>query len=100
MSGPADFLAELDPEVVASYLMMKKLEDGRVVGIHRLFYHWTMHVDIHAVGYEDSFCYETLGGVLRAFTEWNGDGEPTGWHRNPKTGRRRDPATGREWVQP
>lgn len=46
--------------------------------------------------YDDRWCYETYGEAMQALKEWDGQGEPQGWHRHPFTGRRRqkgDPAT-------
>lgn len=74
------------------------LPDGRVCGVHRLLYHWTLLVDLNPIGYEDRYCYETEAGALSALLEWAGDGEPKGWHRHPTSGRRRDPVRGKEWV--
>jgi hypothetical protein len=81
-------------------VVLGQLPDGRICGVLRLLYHWTMHVDLNEIGYEDRYCYNDLAGALTAFAGWNGEGEPMGWHRHPTTGRRRDPATGEEWVAP
>lgn len=42
------------------------------------------------LGYEDRWCYHDLEAAKKAFDEWDGIGEPDGWHRHPKTGRRRE----------
>lgn len=39
--------------------------------------------------YIDRWCYEAFDVALEAFNQWNGIGEPDGWHRHPSTGRRR-----------
>lgn len=39
-------------------------------------------------GYKDRWCYEK-GKAEIALEEWDGVGEPKGWHRHPSTGRRR-----------
>ena len=99
--GHPDVLDALEPGEVVSgshYFAMKTLPDGRRCGVVRLIYHFTMHVDINEIGYEDRYCYRTLDGALRALADWDGEGDPEGWHRNPKTGRRRD-AEGNEWVE-
>lgn len=41
-------------------------------------------------GFDDMWSYHTYADALKALNDWNGLGEPEGWHRNPKTGRRRD----------
>lgn len=48
--------------------------------------------------YEDRWCYSP-GHAAAALDAWNGDGEPTGWHRHPDTGRR-VAADGAEYVMP
>lgn len=88
----------LPQEVQDFYAATRTLPDGRVCGVHRLLYHWTLHVDVHEFGYEDRYCYPTMAGAVLAMADWDGAGDPVGWNRHPKSGRRRDPATGREWV--
>jgi len=81
------------------YTDLRALPDGRIIGVHRLLYHWTLLIDMDAVGYEDRYCFATYDMAKRAFDSWNGEGDPgTEWHRHPKTGRRRE--GGREWVAP
>lgn len=51
-------------------------------------------------GYDDRWCYSSAPKAMLALEAWNGEGEPTGWHRHPDSGRRRtdgDPATERVW---
>lgn len=42
---------------------------------------------------QDNWCYETKRQAKDALDQWDGQGEPTGWFRDPHTGRRvsRDP---------
>lgn len=83
------------------YEQIKELPDGRLIGINRLLFHWTMHVDIHPWGYEDRYCYQTLAGAIEAMEQWDGSGDPVGWHRHPGTGRRRpDGDASREYIDP
>ena len=42
-----------------------------------------------STGYDEAFCYDTVGEAVIALLQWNGVGEPDGWFRNPGTGRRR-----------
>ncbi len=88
----------LPEEVKNQYIDLRQLPDGRYIGTLRLLFHWTMHVDIDPIGYADRYCFATYELAKKAFDEWSGDGDPDYWHRHPKTGRRRDPETGREWV--
>jgi hypothetical protein len=53
--------------------------------------------DIDAWGYNDRWCYHSHLAAAQALEGWDGDGEPEGWHRHPKTGRRRD-EDGNEWI--
>jgi hypothetical protein len=40
-------------------------------------------------GYSDRWCYHTVGVATVFINLWDGEGEPIGWHRHPKSGRRR-----------
>jgi hypothetical protein len=90
--------AELNDFLLAEYADVRDLPNGRNLAYKRLMFHWALYVDLDEVGYGDRYCYATLDGVRHAFLTWNGDGDPEGWHRHPKTGRRRDLATGKEWI--
>ncbi len=50
--------------------------------------------------YEDRWCYHGRDAAMAALDAWNGAGEPTGWHRHPMSGRRRDVEAGTEWIAP
>jgi hypothetical protein len=53
------------------------------------------------MGYDDRWCFSSLAKAQAALDAWDGAGEPQGWHRHPRTGRRRiegGPAT--EYVDP
>lgn len=93
-----EFFVWLTSEDGGSCVEVKDLGDGIYAAIRRLMYHWTMIVgmvgDIN--GYEDRWCYATRELAEKGIREWDGNGEPSGWHRNPRTGRRRtngDPKT-------
>jgi len=46
--------------------------------------------DMHdRAGFKDRWCYHSYDAAKKALDEWDGVGEPKGWHRNPRTGRRR-----------
>jgi hypothetical protein len=93
-------LDELPKSITEHYVVMKTLPDGRICGVLRLLYHWTLHVDIDPICYRERYCYETFEGAAKALEEWDGTGDPEGWHRHPESGRRRDPKTGKEWFAP
>ncbi len=42
--------------------------------------------------YENRWCYHTEEKAASALAAWDGQNEPTGWHRHPDTGRRYDEA--------
>lgn len=89
---------DLPDEICTSYVCLRNLPDGRLCGVHRLLFHWTMHVDIDLCGYADRYCYQTEQGAISALKDWDGIGDPEGWHRHVSTGRRRNLETGAEWV--
>ncbi len=85
---------ELSDEVKSYYTKMKTLADGRICGVHRLIYHWTMQVGISEFGYEERYCFATQEMAETAMDAWDGTGDPILWHRHPETGRRRNVVTG------
>jgi hypothetical protein len=42
-----------------------------------------------STGYYDRWCFSPRAKADVAFDEWEGEGEPKGWHRHPMSGRRR-----------
>lgn len=40
------------------------------------------------INLENRWCYRSHDKALQALEHWDGDGEPTGWHRHPASGRR------------
>lgn len=94
-----DEVEPLQPRIIEHYVMLKYLPKKGWCGVHQLMYHWTMHIDIHNFGYEDKYCYETQSLAEGALCQWDGEGDPLGWHRHLKTGRRRNLKTGEEWIQ-
>lgn len=91
---------QLDQDDRATYMRFWRLPDGRLCGLQRLLFHYTVHVDIFAFGYSDRYCFITAELALDAMSRWDGTGDPDNWHRHPTTGRRRpdaDPA--REHIE-
>lgn len=99
-----DAVLKLNPDATPADI--KPLEDGTYVMVRRLMFHWMMvrgGAD-DLVGYFDRWCYATeelARAALDAFpVQPSADYEPSGWHRHPRTMRRRpdgDPA--REYVE-
>jgi hypothetical protein len=85
-----------------TYSCMKTLPDGEVAWCARMMFTTAILYGWRSYGHVDRWCYETLADARRALMEWSGEPgtEPEGWHRHPGSGRRRDHATGKEWVQP
>lgn len=63
--------------------------DGNLCGLHKLLFHWTVHVDLDWSGYKHRYCYRTDAAAIAAMDEWSGalGTEPDGWHKHPDTGR-------------
>lgn len=82
------------------YRDCRPLGDGRWVAIQPLlFTHAIIIGKMHdRVGIEDRWCYHTFKSARAALDEWNGQGEPEGWHRHPLSGRRR--VYGEEYIAP
>lgn len=91
-------MIDLPEDIQKEYYYLQVLSDGRICGIHRLMYHWTLHVDIDDIGYADRYCYPTYESALVGLIDWDGVGDPKGWHRHVGTGRRRNLQTGEEWI--
>ena len=97
-------LADLWDERVECW-QVAELPNGWVVQVMPMLY--TAALVVARPGglvYEDRWCYHTVPAAVAAARAWPGPypgSEPTGWHRHPSTGRRRnggDPTT--EYVQP
>ena len=99
----SDFIEWLKTEDGGRCTEIKIIGGGLLyVAAKPLMFHWTMIVGQigDTFSFEDRFCYANQELAEKAVREWDGTGEPTGWHRNPKTGRRRvngDPKT--EYIE-
>lgn len=66
--------------------------NGHDACITRLGFNYAILSDLAEWGYGDRWCFDGLWLAMEAMAEWigrDGEGEPTGWHRHPDTGRRR-----------
>ena len=82
------------------YTCYTRFENGRDAAITKYMFTYAIISDLAEWGFGGRWCYSTHLGALNALMEWDGEGEPTGWHRDPSTGRRRpdgDPL--REYVE-
>lgn len=86
----ATFLHHLEAE--CGLLEARDLGDGRYSAILPLLF--THAIIVGRIGdrstYDDRWCYRDRESAEKAHLEWDGIGEPEGWHRHPLTGRRRD----------
>lgn len=69
----------------------KDFGEGVYGAVKSLLFHYTLIVGWigEKDSYFDQFCYAKCSEALKGLREWDGRGDPRGWHRNPKTGRRR-----------
>ncbi|WP_139339112.1 hypothetical protein [Marinobacter lutaoensis] len=65
-------------------------ENGRTAGVKPFLFTWAIIADFTPSGYKERWCYHSLTDALAALNDWDGNGEPDGWHRHVNTGRRRD----------
>lgn len=74
------------------YVAFKNMPDGSQAALIPLLYTVALVHGLTPHGYEDRWCYSSMEKALKAMEQWDGEGEPTGWHRHPSTGRRVDEA--------
>ncbi|RBB38893.1 hypothetical protein DPV79_16055 [Burkholderia reimsis] len=58
--------------------------------ICRLMFTFAIIADMTPYAYGERWCYHSYADAKAALDAWDGEGEPTGWHRHPDTGRRRE----------
>lgn len=77
------------------------LPDGREWLIYPMIFTFRLVVgDPGAPVYDDCWCYHSIIDAMKGVAEWDGTGEPQGWHRHPASGRRRpDGDAEHEYVQ-
>jgi len=95
----AQQLVDLSDEDAKAYVRFWHHDQRGVCALHRLLYHWTVHVGIDCVGYRERYCYDSPRVAIAAFDLWDGEGDPIGWHRHPTTGRRIN-ENGEMYVEP
>jgi len=108
--------AQLEPEALESefhqwlagqnYLMVMPAKEGRWAALHPFAFTWAIieGKDGDRCGYSDRWCYATFDKAVDGLNEWllrEFEGEPSGWHRHPSTGRRRpDGDASQEYLNP
>lgn len=85
-----------------TYYLLKAFPNGECAWLARLMFTWAILYGWRDHGHLNRWCYGSMVEAKGALDDWDGaEGtEPQGWHRHPYSGRRRDLATGKEWVQP
>lgn len=66
---------------------------ARYVAVVPYLFTWGVIVgryDTALICFDDRWCYHSVGAAVAAAHAWDGQGEPEGWHRHPRTGRRRE----------
>lgn len=91
MSYQTDFSEWLKSEDGGCCVEDKAIGDGLYAAIKPLMFHWVLITGKigDREGYIDRWCYENRQKAEAALHAWDGTGEPVGWHRHPKTSRRR-----------
>lgn len=77
----------------SGYTHYTQFANGRDACVTRMIFTYAILSDLTEYGHGDRWCYHTLGAALLGLGRWmeaDGEGEPSGWHRHPTTGRRRD----------
>jgi len=72
----------IDSQIVAleaiGYEAVRRLPDGRLAGVSRLLFTFSLHVGLAEEDYEGRYCYERMADALEACAAWDGRGDPPG----------------------
>jgi len=79
-------------EIEKDLLQITTFPNGRKAGLMRFMFTWAIVADFNLAGYDERWCYKEFSTAAGALKDWDGEGEPEGWHRHPLSGRRRDEA--------
>lgn len=86
------------------WLHRRELPDGRIVHLQAMIsgnLRVSLTLDASDCWFDKVYCYHDHHAAWRAALGWNGEGDPEGWYRDPKTGRRRpDNTPESEYVAP
>jgi hypothetical protein len=89
---------------VMGYVAWRQFETGEWAAVMPMtFGKGRICFDLSPSGYEDMWCFESLGAAVDALQAWDlaHDTEPSGWFRHPLSGRRRPNGNaGEEFVMP
>jgi hypothetical protein len=75
-----------------NYTDLKRLNERFIGGLMKfMFTTAIIKIEVNNFHcYEDRWCYHSEQDARLALQNWDGTGEPTGWHRHPASGRRRE----------
>jgi len=60
------------------YTSLRKLTDGRLIGLLQFNFTWGLVVGLNEAGYDFRYCYEHLQDAARDVEIWSGTGDPAG----------------------
>jgi hypothetical protein len=99
----AERIARILASGCGTYRQLTELPDGRLACVCRFLYTDAILVGLNEYGYKDRWCYAHGYAAEDSLEEWaanfDNQPEPQGWHRNPKSGRRRR-EDGTEYFMP
>jgi hypothetical protein len=72
------------------YYNLKTFADGEQAVLFKFLFTIGIIYGLTPESYENRWCYANEAAAKKALDEWDGTGEPVGWHRHPDTGRRID----------
>jgi len=79
-----------DDTYYESCLAAKSLTDGTKREVHLLRMIFNLRLSCtsepHGFYYEEQYCYQNFDAAWKAFEEWDGVTEPSGWSKNLQTG--------------
>jgi hypothetical protein len=70
------------------YMDLSMRGEAGWVAIRPLMFTHAIISGIDELSHEGRWCYKDYRSAKAALDAWDGTGEPTGWHRHPKSGRR------------
>jgi len=74
------------------YVAVRQVDDDWLGVMPMTFGKGRICSGMNEMGYEDCWCYESVGQAVTAMNAWDPakDKEPQGWMRHPYSGRRRE----------
>lgn len=91
MTAESEYAAWLQSNDGGNCTMVRFYPEGVYAAVRPMLFHYDLIFGDtgNKFSFHESWSYKTRALAEKALTEWNGYGEPTGWHRHPPSGRRR-----------